>query len=110
MALCGGVSGVALAATGGTASADPSYVTLTSASTGLNLDVKGASTEPGPNGVVIQWYPNGQANQYWSVPAVGTIGVIRNENSGMCLTTDGYEGDQLYQEPCSRSSGQLPEL
>jgi hypothetical protein len=31
---------------------------------------------------------------------VGTVGVVRNENSGMCLTTDGYEGDQLYQKPC----------
>ncbi len=88
---------MALAA-GGTAVADQPYVTLTSASSGLNLDVKGVSTAPGAP--VIQWYPNGQANQYWSVPAVGAIGVIRNENSGMCLTTDGNEGDQLYQKPC----------
>jgi hypothetical protein len=101
LALCGGISGVALAATAGTASADPGITTTLAAnSSGLVLDVKGASMEPGPDGVVIQWYPNGQANQNWVLPAPGSTGFIRNQNSGMCLTTDGAAGDQLYQEPC----------
>jgi hypothetical protein len=28
------------------------------------------------------------------------MGLIQSLNSGMCLTTDGVAGDQLYQTPC----------
>jgi hypothetical protein len=104
MAVLGTTGGIAsagqLAAITGTASADQSYVTFNAESSGLYLDVSGASTAP--NGLVIQWYPDGGANQNWSVPAAESVGRIRNQNSGMCLTTDGVAGDQLYQKPCLR--------
>jgi hypothetical protein len=104
LAVCGGLTAGTLAATAGPAAAQSadaqSYGTLTAYSSGLNLDVSGASTAPG--GVVIQSYANGGADQNWSVPAVYTTGRIRNQNSGMCLTTDGVAGDQLYQKPCLR--------
>jgi hypothetical protein len=97
LALGGGLAAGALALTASPADAQ-SYVTLTAYSSGFDLDVSGASTAPG--GVVIQWPADGGANQNWSVPAVWTTGRIRNQNSGMCLTTDGVAGDQLYQKPC----------
>jgi hypothetical protein len=102
LALCGGLCGVTLAATAGTAYAGGGPVTIVSSFSGLNLDVENESTAPGAP--VIQWWPNYQANQAWNVPPVDTPGVIRNLNSGMCLTTDGTPGHQLFQEPC------LPQL
>ncbi|MCL2395916.1 MAG: RICIN domain-containing protein [Acidimicrobiaceae bacterium] len=100
LALCGGVAVAGVAGTG-TASADTSQyyaITLGAESSGLVLDVAGASTDPGAP--VIQWYYNGGENQVWSVPGPLLPGDIVNANSGMCLTTDGVAGDQLYQEPC----------
>jgi hypothetical protein len=99
LALCGGLTAGTLAITAGPADAQ-SYVTLTAYSSGWNLAISGASTAPG--GVVIQTYADGEADQNWSVPAVYATGRIRNQNSGMCLTTDGVAGDQLYQKPCLR--------
>ncbi|HUA46748.1 MAG TPA: RICIN domain-containing protein [Solirubrobacteraceae bacterium] len=73
----------------------------------LQLDVSGASTQPGAP--VIDWYSNGGANQKWFFSQVVAPGMyeIANQNSGMCLTTDGNAGDQLYQEPCNESTGQI---
>jgi hypothetical protein len=96
-ALCGGGTGAALATTGSTAFAQ-SYTTLNAASSFMAIDVSGAATWPGAP--VIQWYDNGGANQHWSVPGSGATGEIQNQNSGMCLDTDGVAGDQLFQMPC----------
>jgi hypothetical protein len=102
LALCGGVTLAGLAAGGSTAYADQSVTTTLAAdSSGLFLDVAGASTAP--DGLVIQWYPNGQANQNWVLPAPGSTGFVWNQNSRMCLTTDGVPGDQLYQKLCDEN-------
>jgi hypothetical protein len=106
VALCGAATVAALAATGGTADAatggiaagggvTSGYFTFTAVSSGMNLDVEGASTAPG--GRVIQWPADGGTNQNWGFT---THDYLKNQNSGMCLTTDGVAGDQLYQKPC----------
>ena len=73
---------------------------------GLLLDVSGGSTYPGAP--VIDWYANGGQNQNWlffSVNGGNTYEII-NVNSNMCLTTDGFAGDQVYQEPCNEGTVQ----
>ena len=55
----------------------------------------------------IQWYNDGAGEQKWYFDNVsdqngGSEGVmLRNENSGLCLVTDGTAGDQVYQWPCN---------
>ncbi len=70
---------------------------------GLLLDVSGASTAPGAP--VIDWFANGGANQEWTFLPDGGNNTyeIVNVNSGMCLTTDGIAGDQVYQLSCAGS-------
>jgi len=73
----------------------------------LQLDVSGASVQPGAP--VIDWYANGGSNQVWSFDSVGSSGntyQVVNQNSGMCLTTDGVPGDQVYQWPCTGGANQ----
>lgn len=97
-ALLGGLlAGPASASTAFTTHVEPNN-TL-----GLLLDVSGAATYPGAP--VIDRYANGGANQNWLfLPAGGSSTYeIVNVNSNMCLTTDGYAGDQVYQMPCSGS-------
>ncbi len=100
MALCGGVSGVALAATGGTADASTAYAIelgqICNDYSHLVLDV-------GQNGVMIQDQLDGSSAQLWSIPAAGESGRFKNWSYNMCVTTDGVEGDQLYLKPCTRS-------
>lgn len=56
---------------------------------------------------VDQWGLNGSiagnsypgANQKWTVNS--STGELVNNYSGMCLTTDGRAGDQLFQDNCS---------
>jgi hypothetical protein len=103
LALCGGVTGLALAATGATASAE-SFNQLIPISSGMRIDVKGAVNYPGPNAPVIQWPATGGANQNWNVPGVGSSGLIQSEHSGLCLTTDGVPGDTLYQDTCTNGN------
>jgi hypothetical protein len=108
LALCGAATAAVLPATSGAASAAqvPStsatateyYYTFSAESDGLYLDVQGGSTAKGA--LVLQWLPTGTASEEWGT---GPGWHIRNENSGMCLTTDGVAGDQLYQWPCRRS-------
>ena len=65
------------------------------------LDVGGASTSPGAG--VIDWWANSGANQKWDwdlIDPIDGIYLIKNENSGQCLTSDGIPGDQVYQQPC----------
>jgi hypothetical protein len=93
-----------LAATAGTAHAATSsqYSTLVPSSDWLNVAVAGGSTAPGAP--IIQWWATGGAEQEWALPTSYTTGEIINQNSGMCVTTDGVAGDQLYQEPCSNGA------
>jgi len=107
------VAGSALTATG-TASASTlndysaslrdysSYSTLVAGSSWLDVAVSGGSTSAGAP--IIQWWADGGAEQQWRLPLAYQTGEIINENSGMCITTDGVPGDQLYQEPCAGSA------
>jgi hypothetical protein len=77
-------------------------VHLTPDNTGaLLLDVSGASTSPGAP--VIDWWADGGSNQQWTFSPDGGTNTyeIVNVNSGMCLTTDGVAGDQVFQMPCN---------
>jgi Ricin-type beta-trefoil lectin domain-like len=99
------IAGVlALGAVSPAAHAD-TYYKLAAKHSEMVLDVQNASTDRGAP--VIQWYDNGGANQHWALPLdrsaqLGDLasGFVQNQNSGMCLTTDGQAGDQLYQYPC----------
>ncbi len=70
----------------------------------LLVAVSGGSTSQGAP--IIQWGQDNGAEQRWYFDSVydssGTyVGMlIRNQNSGMCLNTDGVAGDQLFQWPC----------
>ena len=80
------------------------YSTLVPASDWLNIAVSGGSTSPGAP--IIQWWADGRGEQKWLLPSTNTTGQIINENSGMCITTDGVAGDQLAQEPCNGTGNQ----
>jgi hypothetical protein len=79
-----------------------SYSTLVAASSWLDVAVSGGSTAAGAP--IIQWWADGGAEQQWRLPLAYRTGEIINENSGMCITTDGVAGDQLFQEPCAGST------
>ncbi|HXR72552.1 RICIN domain-containing protein [Actinocrinis sp.] len=72
---------------------------------GMNVSVADNSTAAFHR--VIQWYNDGGAEQKWYFDAVydsssGFEGyLLRNENSGQCLSTDGQAGDTLFQEACN---------
>jgi Ricin-type beta-trefoil lectin domain-like len=69
----------------------------------LVLDVSGGSTSPGAP--IIQWYGNYGGNQRWTfVDLGGGSERIVNQQSGMCLTTDGVPGHQVFQWPCNSSN------
>jgi hypothetical protein len=71
---------------------------------GLDVDVAGGSTSPDAG--VIDWWPKAtdNANQDWTfeniTPSEPNLFFIVNDNSGLCLTTNGAAGEQVYQEPC----------
>jgi hypothetical protein len=67
----------------------------------LQLDMAGASTANW--GGLIDWWSNQGSNQNWTFSYVGQ-GLdyeIINQNSGLCLMSDGIAGDQVYQLPCN---------
>jgi hypothetical protein len=66
--------------------------------------VSGGSTSAGAP--IIQWWADSGAEQEWLLPRKYRNGEIYNQNSGMCITTDGVAGDQLYQDYCSNSENQ----
>src|SRR3954447_725319 len=80
-------------------------VTTSSSGSVLALDVAGGSTRPGAG--VIQWYGHGGANQRWNFQEMpnGNQRIV-NQNSNMCLTTDGVAGHQLFQWYCNGDAGQ----
>jgi hypothetical protein len=96
------LAAAALPAAAGAASQSLHSVALTPASSGYSmvLDVAGGSTSQGAR--VILWYFHGGSNQRWNfIPQGNGYEHIVNQNSGMCLTTDGYAGSQLYQMRCT---------
>lgn len=100
--LAAAIAALALAAVPSLASAQSlNSVAIATNSSGITavLDVSGAATWPGAP--VIQWWGNFGSNQRWNLAQLpdGNEHIV-NQNSGMCLTTDGVAGDQVYQEPC----------
>jgi hypothetical protein len=103
-----GLAGVG--ATAGAAQADTGYsVTwsggylITGSYDFLNVAVSNASTSGGAP--IIQWAADNGYEQVWRFGYESYNGVyqgafIQNENSGLCINTDGVAGDQLDQEAC----------
>jgi hypothetical protein len=71
----------------------------------LVLDVASGSTSPGAG--VIQWYGSGGSNQRWNFvdQPDGNVQIV-SQKTGMCLTTDGIAGHQLFQWYCNSPSQQ----
>lgn len=70
---------------------------------GLVFDMEGASTAPG--GQLIDWFSEGAANQMWTFHNINPgrsvdVYTIVNQNSGLCLTTEGIAGERVVQETC----------
>ncbi len=100
MALCGGISGVTVAVTGGTAYASTAYAVELGQ---IYNDYSNLVLDVGQNGVMIQDQLDGSTTQLWSTPAPGSSGRFKNWSYNLCVTTNGVEGEQLYLKPCSRS-------
>lgn len=77
---------------------------ITASYDGMNVAIPSASQLIGTR--AIQWYVNGGAEQKWFYDQVyGSDGgfegiLLRNDNSGQCLSTDGWAGDTVFQESC----------
>ena len=67
----------------------------------LDVAVRGGSFSAGTD--LIQWGSDNGSEQQWAVNGSEIV----NENSGMCITTDGVAGDPLTQQPCSGSGYQV---
>lgn len=95
-------------AAAGSGPVDGSTHYLTSASSGLVMDVSGASTASGAK--VVQWSNHSGTNQQWTVHSVsGNIFTLVNVNSGKCLETPNQsttQGVQLDQGTCNGSTSQ----
>lgn len=71
---------------------------------GMNVSVADGGTDDYHR--IIQWYNDGGAEQKWYFDQVydatgGFEGyLLRNENSGLCMSTDGNAGDTLFQVTC----------
>jgi hypothetical protein len=97
--------GAALAGAGAASADVNSWQQLIAVSSLYNLDVNGASTSA--YAPIDVWYNTGGANQQFSYPDQnGQVAQIINENSGMCITTDGVAGDGLFQLPCQNAGNQ----
>lgn len=107
-----GGTAAAHASTGGSYSEDGFTVILdtqahwiTASYDGMNLGVANGSQYAGTR--VIQWYIDSTAEQKWYFDQVydaesGFEGyLLRNENSGQCMSTDGRAGDTVFQEACN---------
>lgn len=95
------------------------YHRIWSVSSGLTVDVNGASPTAGTK--VIQWYNNGGPGQRWALSESGTgtsktvngttftftTDLIVNQNSGLCLNSDGTAGHWLTQEACDNRLSEL---
>lgn len=78
---------------------------ITAEHDGMNVAVADNGTDAGHR--VVQWYNDGGAEQKWYFDQVydsasGFEGyLLRNQNSGLCLSTDGNAGDTLFQDYCN---------
>jgi hypothetical protein len=70
----------------------------------MTVGVTGSSSSAG---ATIAQAPDGQAGDIWLFTPIGGGYEILNQNSHLCLATDGIAGDVLYQTPCTAESGQL---
>jgi hypothetical protein len=105
VATAGVLATAGFAATSGAAHASGFTVRLAPASNPfVFLDVNGGSTRNGAS--IIQWSLTGD-NQVWTFRPSGTDYQIVNLHSGLCITTNGVAGAQLYQWQCTGSSNQL---
>jgi hypothetical protein len=81
---------------------------LTSAGSGLLMDVSGASTADGA--AVIQWSANGGTNQQWTLhQAAGNVYTLTGAASGKCLDVPDQstaQGAGLDIRTCNGSAGQ----
>lgn len=77
---------------------------ITASYDGMNVAIPQARTDLGVR--AIQWYVNGGAEQKWFYDYVydasgGFEGVLlRNDNSGLCLSTDTQGGGLVFQLTC----------
>jgi hypothetical protein len=74
-------------------------------STSLTLAVYASSTAEGAR--IVQGPPWGFPSESWTFTPYGDNYLIINQNSNMCLTTDGTAGHSLYQAACLGGTGQL---
>jgi len=70
----------------------------------LTVEVAGASGAAGAN--VDQWVLNGGANQVWYMQPYNSHYRFVNKQSGLCLATDGFAGDTVYQWYCNTSTAE----
>jgi alpha-galactosidase len=88
----------------------PTAETFTARHSGKVADVYNASAADGAN--VVQWAPNGQANQRWRVRDVGNgLNEVVNVGSGRCLDVYGgtsatADGVKVVQWTCSGGANQ----
>jgi hypothetical protein len=80
--------------------------TITPASSFMPLGVRQGRTDQGVD--IIQWYVDGGSEQNWYFDLVGhddtrgnRVYEIRNQNSGLCITTDTHPGDPVRQISCN---------
>jgi hypothetical protein len=76
---------------------------------GMHVAVPESSTSPGTG--IIQWNSDGGSEQNWYLDQVydpngNYLGdFLRNQNSNLCIQTNGFAGATLYQEPCNPTNG-----
>ena len=77
---------------------------LVGAQSGRCVDVPGASHEPGTS--LILWDCHGNANQRWTVPAIGSSGAVRVYGE-MCMEAgDAVNGTRVTIQPCTGAAPQ----
>jgi hypothetical protein len=85
---------------------------ITASYDGQNVAVAEGSYSPDAR--IIQWNNDGTTEQKWYFDQVvyyytgGVAGyMIRNENSGLCLSQDGSAGDGFVQETCNANQDEI---
>jgi hypothetical protein len=108
LAALAATAAVALAAPSAASALSLNNVAIASKHTGFTgvLDVAGGSTVAGAK--VIQYSVTGGSNQRWNFVEYGNEWSphtqIVNQKSGLCLTTSGIAGQQLYVTYCNTSN------
>jgi len=86
------------------ASADIHNIAIATKSSAFQsvFDVQGGSSAAGAK--VVQSLPNGAATQRWSLIGATWGYQVVNARSGLCLTTNGLVGSQLYVTYCNSAN------